>query len=267
MQKEADGKDQKPSFQIFVGVLHVNKCVNDHHRLTDLDDQCGKSFGCYVINPSDLAAKIAHDKHQKHHDDDDKQRSKIVRHILVLQAIKLSLDLLHIRKHFLLAARVTQQSRRMVDRSHQKIAFFKPRAVLLGDFEIRFNQTHSGNSAKANDDFGIDQAHLLTQESDASILLRRKRITVFGRTAFENICNVNVLAVNVNCIQIFIKKLAGSADKGRAGKILLLTGSLAYKQNIRFAISRAKYTIRTCCGKLTASAAAARLIKLIPSQW
>jgi hypothetical protein len=61
--------------------------------------------------------------------------------------------------------------------------------------------------------------------------------------------------------------LTGSAYKGSAGKILLLTGRFAHKQNIGFTVSGTENTICACFGKLTALAAAACLIKLIPSQW
>ena len=56
----------------------------------------------------------------------------------------------------------------------------EPLSMFLGDFEVRLDQHHGGNSAQANDQFGVDQIDLPAQPADTGLLLGVERITVVG---------------------------------------------------------------------------------------
>ena len=62
---------------------------------------------------------------------------------------------------------------------------------------------------------------------------------VFRRTAFENVGDVDVTAVNADGIQIFVKQLAGRADKRNARFILVLSRCFSdeHQAGIRIACS------------------------------
>ena len=122
--------------------------------------------------------------------------------------VELCLDGLHIAQHILAATWIAQQCRRVVNGGHQIITLFKPRAMLNRDLEIGFDEAHSGNSTKTNDDLGANEANLLAQIIDASVFFCRQGIAVLGRTAFEDVCDVNVFTINVNRVKKFIKQLS-----------------------------------------------------------
>ena len=56
--------------------------------------------------------------------------------------------------------------------------------MLLGNFEVGLDKSHSRDSAEADDHLWVDQLDLLAQIIDACILLLRQRISVLGRAAF-----------------------------------------------------------------------------------
>ena len=135
--------------------------------------------------------------------------------------------LLHIRKHFFFFAGVTEKKCRVINCRHKIVTLFKPFTVLFGDLEIGLYKTHSGNSSKANDNLGPYKSYLLTQIVDASVFLSGKGVSVFGWTALENVCYVDVLAAYIYGIEELVEKLTGSAYEGSAAEILLLTGGFA----------------------------------------
>ena len=74
---------------------------------------------------------------------------------------------------------------RRVESSHNKASvFFNKLAVLLGDLEIRVNETNCGNSSKANDYFWVDYADLFFKPWAACRNFGFFRVAVFGRAAF-----------------------------------------------------------------------------------
>ena len=107
----------------------------------------------------------------------------------------------HIGEHILFFARVAKKKRGVIDGGDHKIAFFHPFAVLGGDFIVGADQAHGGDSAKADDEPRFDKAHLLAQIVDADILLCAERIAVFGRTAFEHIGDIHLVALNAHSLR------------------------------------------------------------------
>ena len=80
----------------------------------------------------------------------------------------------------------------MKNSGHEVSALFKPLAVFLRDLEILLDQSHRGDASETNDDLGTDDSDLLAQVFDAGVFFLGQRIAVFGRTAFENVGDLNL---------------------------------------------------------------------------
>ena len=72
----------------------------------------------------------------------------------------------------------------MVNGGVERAVLFRPLAMFPGDFEIRLDQAHSGDAAKAHHDFGPDQLQLLPQVADTGVLLGVQRVPVLGRADY-----------------------------------------------------------------------------------
>ena len=92
----------------------------------------------------------------------------------------------------------------MVDGGDEGIAPAEPLAVLLTDLEIGLDEPLGGHTAQTDDDFGLNEVDLLLQPGEAGVLLGVQRITVLGRTALDDVGNVEVA-------------LPGEADEGEKG--------------------------------------------------
>lgn len=78
---------------------------------------------------------------------------------------------------------------------------------------------------------GINQPDLLTQITDAGILLGGQRVTVMRRAALENVGNVHRLARNAHRVQVSVQQFSRRTHKRNAGLVLLAAG--ASPTNIR----------------------------------
>ena len=137
---------------------------------------------------------------------------------------------------------------------HSKSAFLDELTVFLSDFIIGLDQSHSGDSAEAYDDLGLDQLYLLAEITDAGILLCRQGITIFGRTTLEDVCDIHVLALDIDGVEEAVEKLTRSADKGSSRKILLLARCFADEHQIGVSVARSENAIRSRLAELARSA-------------
>jgi hypothetical protein len=148
---------------------------------------------------------------------------------------------------------------------HGEIALLYPSAVLLRDLIVGLDEPHRRYSAEANDDLRSHQTHLFAKEVDAGILLCGERIAILGRTAFENVRDINVLALDVNRVKETVEKLTRATDEGSTRKILLLTGCFADEHKVGLSVARAENTIRSRFAKRTPAALAAFSLQRLPS--
>jgi hypothetical protein len=137
--------------------------------------------------------------------------------------------------------------------------------VLLSDLVIGLDKPHSRNSAKADDHLRAYESHLFAQIIYARVLLCGERIAVFGRTAFKDVSNVDVLALDINGVKESVKKLTGSADKGSSRKILLLARCLTDEHQVSVSVARTENAIRSRLAKGAFIALAALRLKSLPS--
>ena len=265
MKSKSENDHYQSDFEIAFIIFSRGKRVDKHCGLTHHKNQLGKPFGRGIVDYTQLATQKAY----RH--DDEKRCNDNVKSIKIhsdnysgLFLEKLLLDFFHILKHILFFARITQKCGGMIYRGHKIVTLFKPHTVLLGDLEIGLDKSHCADSAKANDNLGIDMCDLLAKITDAGILLLGKGIAVFGRTAFQNIGYVNVLAGDIDRIEKFVKQLTCAANEGGTCQILLLTGRFADKHNIGIFIS---YTENTVCSRFVKRAFIAlgtAFFKLVP---
>lgn len=89
-----------------------------------------------------------------------------------------------IRLYNLIFGRIPQDCRGMIGRGQGAVFPVCPGAMLPGNFKIRRNQTLGGNTAKADDDSGLQKKSFIFQIGKASFLFLRLGIPVAGRMAF-----------------------------------------------------------------------------------
>ena len=117
----------------------------------------------------------------------------------------------------------------MINGCHKKISALVPPAVIARYLEIRTYQAHGGYSAEAHDNARTYEPHLLAQKAYAGILLGGKRIAVTRRTALEYICYVNILASDIDRVEIAVEQLTRAPNERNALKVLLLARCLTHK--------------------------------------
>ena len=105
--------------------------------------------------------------------------------------------------------------------------------MLSGDLEVRVDETAGGHPAETDEDFRAQKRGLLLEPADAGILLLRQGIAVFGRAAFHDVGDIQViLPGQADSGQHFIQKLATPPDKGFPLEVFVFTGSLAHEENL-----------------------------------
>ena len=132
----------------------------------------------------------------------------------------------------------------MIYRSHRESAFFHDLTVLACYLEVGMDETGRRDPSKTDDDLRADELHLLSEVPDTRIRFLGEGVTVVRRAAFEDICNINVLAGYSDRGEIFVKELTRSTHKRNAGRILSLTGSLTYEHELRVFVAATEHEIR-----------------------
>ena len=128
----------------------------------------------------------------------------------------------------------------------KEIALLEPFAVLLCDLEVGLDKLHCRYSSKTDDDLGLYKTHLSAKIVDASLFLFGKRVSVFWRSAFKDICYVDAFTRNVNGEEKLVKELSRTSYKGNSCFVLLLTRCFAYEKKIGILISRSEDAVGLC---------------------
>jgi len=98
-----------------------------------------------------------------------------------------------ILKGFRAFAGITEKCGGMVECHYLGSIEIKPLTMLLGYAEIAFDEASGRYSAKADDDFGLEQFQLCGEPLKAGCLLFGERITVLGRTTLNCVGNIYIL--------------------------------------------------------------------------
>ena len=133
----------------------------------------------------------------------------------------------------------------MIYRSHRESAFFHDLTVLACYLEVGMDETGRRDPSKTDDDLRADELHLLSEVPDTRIRFLGEGVTVVRRAAFEDICDINVLAGDPDRGEIFVEELTCSTDKRYTGRILSLTGSLTYEHELCVFASATEHEVRS----------------------
>ena len=83
----------------------------------------------------------------------------------------------------------------MIEGGHPDALLLAPGAMLSGDAVAIVNESGGGDAAQADDDLGLHQLDLIVEVGDAGILLLCLRVTVFGRAALDDVCDIVAAAI------------------------------------------------------------------------
>lgn len=124
--------------------------------------------------------------------------------------------------------------------------FLYPLAVFPGNAKIRTDDLKRCDPAQANNDLRLDKLDLAPEKPNAGLLLVFQRISVSGRAAFHDICNINIASIQINDGKHIIQKFSGRANEGDSLEIFLLSRAFTNKENISIFIANAKNHMLPC---------------------
>ena len=111
-----------------------------------------------------------------------------------------------------------------------------PVAAHLGNRNLALKQRLHGELAESDDDLGTDEIDLFSEKRLAGGDFIRFGIAIFRRPAFDDVCDVNVVALEPHTFGDDVgQKLAGASDKGLALKIFVAPRPLADKHQLSVA--------------------------------
>ena len=141
------------------------------------------------------------------------------------------------------------------------------KSVFLCDPEIFRNIFLRGYPAHADDYLRAHQSYLAVEPCGARLLLLGQRVAVLRRAALDGVCDIDIpVPEQVYGRHELIEQLTASPDERLALEILLLTGSLADKHDLRVLFADAENDIRARPAKTALAAVQALLPELLPGR-
>ena len=139
-------------------------------------------------------------------------------------------------------AEIPQKRRGMIDSGAPNTVYLHPLAMLSCDTVVGIDKLLGGDTAQTNDDLRLDQLDLIIQIPDASLLFIIPGIPVFGRSAFDDIRDIDIIVPRqVDDREHIVQQLSGGTDEGLSLQVLLFTRTLTDEHDIRIGIADAKY--------------------------
>ncbi len=120
-----------------------------------------------------------------------------------------------------------------------------------GEACICLKQPLGGNPAEADDERRLDEVDLPEELWRTRFHLRRQRVPVVGRPAFQDIADVHFFALQPDGRKDFVEQLAGPADKRLSLRVLIGTGRFTDKHHPAVRIANAKDKPRACLSEGT----------------
>ena len=136
--------------------------------------------------------------------------------------------------------------------------------MLARDAKRVFDERRCSDAAEADDDRRIDECDLPLQPFAAALLLRKLRVAVVRRTAFDNVGDVDLGAVQINHLEHVVEQLSGRADKRHALAVLLLTRAFANEHDACVFCTVSEHEAVPRLAEAAAMALRARLLELFP---
>src|SRR6266850_7802664 len=172
-------------------------------------------------------------------------------------------DFLDVFPHQFFVRRVAQQIGGMECRHEFDAVITVPVAAHLGNRNLALKQRLHGELAESDDDLGTNEIDLFSEKRLAGGDFIRFRIAIFRWPAFDDVRDVNVVALEPHTFGDDVgQKLAGASDKGLALKIFVAPRSLADKHQLSVGIAHAKNQVGPPRAELTTLAIADRSAQL-----
>ena len=135
-------------------------------------------------------------------------------------------------------------SRRLVDASAQ-----------AGQRGFSAQQIGGGGGAECDDHFRVHDVDLPPEKLHAGVGFYRLRRAVLRRTAFDDVRDVNLLALEAHGVDHVVEELAGAAHEGQPLRVFIGSRALAYEHEAGVGVSVAKDDgVPALKGKRTAGA-------------
>ena len=112
----------------------------------------------------------------------------------------LLLNLLHVLPRLLLLMGISQEKGRMIGGHHLNSAAREEPSSQLGDLFIGLEQGLGRESPQGADDFGLDNLKLFVEERFTGSDFFLLRISIMGRSTFNNIGNIDLFPPEANGI-------------------------------------------------------------------
>ena len=138
-------------------------------------------------------------------------------------------------------AGIAQQVRRMVRADDLRPAVFVDDSSELADRNLRMEQIRRRDRPETADILGRDDFEGRVEEGSACVRLVGGRVAICGRSAADDIANINGLARDSHALFDHIgEELSAASDEGQTAEVLFRAGPLADKDEIRLGISGAE---------------------------
>lgn len=130
---------------------------------------------------------------------------------------------------------------------------------------LGLQQILGGDSANGEDDFGLNQLNLPLQKGMAGSYFLGLRIAITGRSAFEDIGDVNLLALQTDGAQHFVEQLPGDANERLALQVLVLPRCLTNQQPVGVVITNTEYGLGSGFTQWAGAALTDLILQILPA--
>ena len=113
----------------------------------------------------------------------------------------------------------------------------EPLSAELGNSAIGFQERFCGDGAEANNDCGRDDVELAQKKRRTGADFVFFGRAIFRRTAFHDVANVNIFALQAHGFDHLRKKLSGAPDKWEALGVFISARAFSNKNEFGFGIS------------------------------
>jgi len=117
---------------------------------------------------------------------------------------------------------------------HFVAAIIEPLTAVVGNAAVGLQQCLKRGGTEADDHFGFDRIELAKQKRRTGRDFIRFGLTITGRTAFDDIADVNVGALQTHGFDHLREKFAGAADERKALGVFIGAGALADENELGF---------------------------------
>jgi hypothetical protein len=149
-------------------------------------------------------------------------------------------DFLQVFPNFAFCAGIAQQIGGVIGGHQFSAAKFEPLAAELRDAAVRRENGLRGGASEADDYFWRDGINLAQEEWRTLLDFVSFRRAIFRRAAFDDVADVNVLALQAHRFNHLRQKFSSAANEGKALHVFIVAGAFADENELGFGIAVAE---------------------------